>query len=77
MKYEITQEEIDRMKAESANKTLIYKGCNNYTCYCTGECKKVIGEIDKATGKNTYYGTDRPNIPDIPTSETDHHKMNC
>lgn len=29
------------------DKTPIYKGCSNVECLCTGECRKVIGYVDK------------------------------
>lgn len=33
------------------SKVPVQKGCPNKTCYCTGECKKVVGYRDKLPGE--------------------------
>jgi len=43
---------VDKYKSEAkkfndGNKVPIYKGCQNGRCFCTGECKKIIGFKDK------------------------------
>ncbi len=32
---------------QKQEKVPIYKGCKVKMCYCTGECKKIIGYRDK------------------------------
>ena len=39
------KDEVDNIFKKE--KVPIYKGCKVKMCYCTGECKKIIGYRDK------------------------------
>ena len=39
---------------EKPKETPIYKGCSNRSCYCSGDCKKVIGHT-REDGTKVYY----------------------
>lgn len=42
---------INNIIKENSNKVPIYKGCPNKTCFCTGQCKEIIGYRDKIQGE--------------------------
>lgn len=39
--------EIEKLYELNKTKVPIYKGCPNKECFCTGDCKEVIGYRDK------------------------------
>lgn len=58
MKY-INEDRLRNLLKENENKVPIYKGCPNHQCFCTGECKEIIGyrektNLEKMSG-NSFY----------------------
>lgn len=40
-----------KREARIAGKVPVTRGCSNPTCFCTGECHKIIGYRDKLSGE--------------------------
>jgi hypothetical protein len=45
-------EEMEKFRSE---KVPIYKGCKNKTCFCTGDCKEVVGYRDKTADEISNF----------------------
>lgn len=45
-------EALKHININQQNKIPIYKGCKNKQCFCTGDCKVIIGYVDKKDIKN-------------------------
>lgn len=55
-----TSEELAKFIEEHKNKVPIYRGCGNKMCFCTGECKNIIGYRDRLPEEQTPYDFSTP-----------------